>query len=124
MIDAYLSSLTAPFQVDTLLDVRTSKMKSMPGLTIMSGIDKASCNRPMKVSKLGLEGDEHDLTFHGGADKAILGCKSYMPVVTKMTWKLMTERHGKTARLTTIVGENRIQSEQKDLFPEGLARTL
>ncbi|RSL42088.1 hypothetical protein CEP53_012388 [Fusarium sp. AF-6] len=34
----------------------------------------------MKVGKLGLEGDEHDPTFHGGPDKAILGyCSSHYP---------------------------------------------
>ncbi|KAH6985745.1 pyruvate kinase-like protein [Ilyonectria sp. MPI-CAGE-AT-0026] len=32
----------------------------------------------MKLTKLGLEGDEHDPTFHGGPDKAILGyCSSH-----------------------------------------------
>ena len=65
----------APFTVDKLIEVRTSGMKKMPGLNVESGIDKKVCGRPMKISKLGLEGDEHDLTFHGGPDKAILGCK-------------------------------------------------
>jgi MOSC domain-containing protein YiiM len=65
----------APFEVDTLLEIRTSKMKRMTGLEIMSGIDKKICPKPMKINKLGLEGDEHDPTFHGGVDKAILGCK-------------------------------------------------
>lgn len=67
--------LDAPFEVDKLLEVRISPMKKMPGLRVESGIDKKLCNGPMRVSKLGLEGDEHDPTFHGGVDKAILGCK-------------------------------------------------
>ena len=67
--------LTAPFEVDKLLEIRTSRMKTMPGLKIQSGIDKTLCPGAMKISKLGLEDDEHDLTFHGGPDKAILGCK-------------------------------------------------
>ncbi|KAG9252033.1 pyruvate kinase-like protein [Emericellopsis atlantica] len=72
--------LTAPFEADRLLEIRTSAMKQMPGLTIMSGIDKKLCNRPMKIDEVGLEGDEHDLTFHGGPDKAVLGyCSSHYP---------------------------------------------
>ncbi|KAJ4185420.1 hypothetical protein NW755_008416 [Fusarium falciforme] len=70
--------LSRPFGVDRLLEIRTSRMKKMPGLEVMSGIDKKMCLGPMKVSKLGLEGDEHDPTFHGGPDKAILGyCSSH-----------------------------------------------
>lgn len=65
----------SPFEVDTLLEVRTSGMKNMPGLKVLSGIDKKICPQPMKLTKLGLQGDEHDMTFHGGPDKAILGCK-------------------------------------------------
>jgi len=63
------------FASDTILEVRTSRMKTMPGLTIESGIDKTIRNGAVQVSKLGIDGDEHDPTFHGGVDKAILGCK-------------------------------------------------
>lgn len=66
----------SPFQEDSLLEIRVSHMKKMPGLDVMSGIDKTICDMPMRISKLGLDGDEHDPTFHGGPDKAILGCKS------------------------------------------------
>jgi MOSC domain-containing protein YiiM len=66
----------SPFKADSLLEIRVSHMKKMPGLDVMSGIDKTLCDMPMHVSKLGLEGDEHDPTFHGGPDKAILGCES------------------------------------------------
>ncbi|KAI8299170.1 Carnitine monooxygenase reductase subunit [Colletotrichum sp. SAR11_240] len=72
--------LRAPFVSDTLLEVRTSTMKKMPGLEIESGIDKNLRNGPIRVSFLGLEDDEHDPTFHGGVDKAIHGyCSSHYP---------------------------------------------
>lgn len=45
----------------------------MPGLSIQSGIDKQSRLGKIPVTFLGLEADEHDLTFHGGRDKAIHG---------------------------------------------------
>lgn len=75
MLDFAVDPFATPFEADTLLEIRTSGMKLMPGLTITSGIDKELCDRPMKLGKLGLEGDEHDPTFHGGPDKAILGCE-------------------------------------------------
>lgn len=74
-MDTSKIDLTAPFLEDQLLEVRISKMKKMPGLDIMSGIDKSVCDRSWYVNKLGLEGDEHDPTFHGGIDKAVHGCK-------------------------------------------------
>lgn len=70
-----MSYLDAPFEVDTLLEIRTSRMKTMPGTNIKSGIDKKPCSGRMKIDKLGLTGDEHDPTFHGGLDKAIMGCE-------------------------------------------------
>lgn len=75
-VDTWAANFTAPFEVDKLLEVRMSGMKKMPGLNVNTGIDKKICDGPMKIGKLGLEGDWHDLTFHGGPDKAILGCKS------------------------------------------------
>ncbi len=66
--------LFAPFEKDTILEIRTSKMKTMPGLTIQSGIDKQSRSGKIRVTFLGLADDEHDPTFHGGKDKAIHGC--------------------------------------------------
>ncbi|KAL6866083.1 hypothetical protein ACO1O0_002183 [Amphichorda felina] len=80
MLDFAVDPFATPFEADTLLEIRTSGMKLMPGLTITSGIDKELCDRPMKLGKLGLEGDEHDPTFHGGPDKAILGyCSAHYP---------------------------------------------
>ncbi|KAK7749992.1 hypothetical protein SLS62_008101 [Diatrype stigma] len=72
--------LFAPFERDIILEVRTSRMKTMPGLTIQSGIDKIPRTDRIPVSFLGLEADEHDPTFHGGVDKAVHGyCSSHYP---------------------------------------------
>jgi MOSC domain-containing protein YiiM len=49
-------------------------MKLMPGLTVESGIDKSIIEGTIWVGKTGLEGDEHDLTFHGGPTKAVHAC--------------------------------------------------
>ncbi|CAF9917903.1 MAG: hypothetical protein GOMPHAMPRED_001409 [Gomphillus americanus] len=65
---------------DTIIELRTSRMKKMPGLQIKSGIDKQIVSTPIRLSKLGLTDDEHDLVFHGGPDKAVLGyCVSHYP---------------------------------------------
>lgn len=53
----------------TLLELRTSKLKKFG--TVLSGIDKTPIHIPLYVSATGLTDDEHDLTFHGGVDKAI-----------------------------------------------------
>ncbi|GAB1313862.1 hypothetical protein MFIFM68171_04072 [Madurella fahalii] len=58
---------------DTILEVRTGRMKPMRGLTVESGIDKTVRDGPVRVTKTGLEEDEHDPTFHGGVDKAVHG---------------------------------------------------
>ncbi|KAK9426179.1 putative MOSC domain-containing protein [Seiridium unicorne] len=72
--------LDAPFQEDIILEVRSSKMKTMPGLTIRSGIDKLIRQGTVPVNILGIEDDEHDPTFHGGIDKAVHGyCSSHYP---------------------------------------------
>ncbi|KAI0146151.1 PK beta-barrel-protein domain-containing protein-like protein [Xylariaceae sp. FL1272] len=74
------ADLTAPFESDVILEIRTSKMKTMPGLTIQSGIDKQLRSDRIPVTFTGLDADEHDLTFHGGRDKAIHGyCSSHYP---------------------------------------------
>ncbi|KAJ2993148.1 hypothetical protein NUW58_g1932 [Xylaria curta] len=57
--------LFAPFERDIILEVRTSTMKTMPGLTIQTGIDKQVRTGKVPVTFLGLDADEHDLTFHG-----------------------------------------------------------
>ncbi|KAK3309146.1 pyruvate kinase-like protein [Chaetomium strumarium] len=72
--------LYRPFTSDTILEVRTGRMKPLSGLTVQSGIDKIIRDGPVRVTETGLEGDEHDPTFHGGVDKAIHGyCCSHYP---------------------------------------------
>lgn len=63
--------LNAPFETPVLLHLRTAKMQTMKNLSITTGIYKVP--RPDRVfcSSTGLESDEHDLTFHGGIDKAV-----------------------------------------------------
>jgi MOSC domain-containing protein YiiM len=67
-------NLGEPCISDKLLEIRVGQMKRMEGLTVDSGIDKTCVSQPIRVSFLGLEGDEHDPTFHGGIDKAVHGC--------------------------------------------------
>lgn len=58
------------FPPPTLLEeIRTSKLR--PFGPVLSGIDKQVRSGRLYVSPLGLSEDEHDLTFHGGIDKAI-----------------------------------------------------
>ncbi|CAN8106499.1 unnamed protein product [Discula destructiva] len=65
---------------DTILEVRSGKLKKYKGLNIESGIDKSLLNGPVRIGKLGIDGDEHDLTFHGGPDKAVHGyCCTHYP---------------------------------------------
>jgi MOSC domain-containing protein YiiM len=63
--------LWAPWQKATLIQVRTSKMAKMRGLNIYTGIYKMPRTTRVFCSSIGLESDEHDLTFHGGVDKAV-----------------------------------------------------
>ncbi|KAI5860050.1 PK beta-barrel-protein domain-containing protein-like protein [Durotheca rogersii] len=71
--------LFAPCERDIILEVRSSRMVTMPGLKIESGIDKKPRSGRIPVSFIGLDADEHDLVFHGGRDKAIHGycCSHY-----------------------------------------------
>jgi MOSC domain-containing protein YiiM len=67
-------NLRAPFARDTLLEVRSGKIKPLRGLNVLSGIDKTVLDGLVHIGLNGIDGDEHDYTFHGGPDKAILGC--------------------------------------------------
>ncbi|KAK0614235.1 pyruvate kinase-like protein [Immersiella caudata] len=70
--------LWAPFTSDVLLEVRSGQMKLLPGSTTLSAIDKSLIDGPVYVGADGIADDEHDLTFHGGPDKSILGfCSSH-----------------------------------------------
>lgn len=72
--------LWAPFTNDTILEVRSGRLKKYKGLNIESGIDKTILDGPVHIGMLGIDGDEHDLTFHGGPDKAVHGyCSTHYP---------------------------------------------
>ncbi|KAK1749947.1 pyruvate kinase-like protein [Echria macrotheca] len=72
--------LRAPFTRDTLLEVRSGELKPLGGLDVLSGIDKSILEGPVHIGLNGIDGDEHDYTFHGGPEKAILGyCSSHYP---------------------------------------------
>lgn len=68
--------LDAPFISDKILEVRSGKLKPMPGLAVLSGIDKSACDGPVSVGRTGIVHDEHDYTFHGGPEKAVHACKA------------------------------------------------
>ncbi|CAG8957946.1 hypothetical protein HYFRA_00000288 [Hymenoscyphus fraxineus] len=56
----------------TVVEVRTSGMKDMRGMeSVQTGIYKETRGERVWCGAEGLEGDEHDLTFHGGPDKAL-----------------------------------------------------
>jgi MOSC domain-containing protein YiiM len=55
-----------------LQEVRTGQIKSVFGPGIASAIFKAPVTVPVKVTKLGLEGDHQAFEDHGGLDKALL----------------------------------------------------
>lgn len=95
-------------------------MKKMPNLNVLSGIDKKICGHPMKVNKLGLEGDEHDPTFHGGPDKAILGCKAF----TFAQRLPVADTCYQIAPPTIPIGRRLILRQRTGSFRAALARTL
>ncbi|KAH9212158.1 phenoxybenzoate dioxygenase subunit beta [Leptodontidium sp. 2 PMI_412] len=64
-------NLDASWHNDTVLQLRTSKMKPMHNLSISTGIYKQPRTTRVFCSSTGLESDEHDPTFHGGVDKAV-----------------------------------------------------
>lgn len=66
--------LEATFESDQLLELRTGRMKKLPGLEVLSGIDKGVRSGSLWLGKLGFEEDEHDPTFHGGPEKSVLSC--------------------------------------------------
>jgi len=63
--------LDTPFNNVRITQLRTSTMKPMLNLSIQTGIYKTPCTERIWCSSTGLESDEHDLTFHGGVDKAV-----------------------------------------------------
>lgn len=54
--------LDAPWENERIVEIRTSRMQVMRGLTIMTGIYKEKRGERVYCGWEGLEGDEHDLT--------------------------------------------------------------
>jgi MOSC domain-containing protein YiiM/ferredoxin-NADP reductase len=67
-----IKTLEQPFSEDIILQVRTGKAKPVFGLTLQSAIYKTARKEPVKISKLGCEGDEHVFHAHGGPEKALM----------------------------------------------------
>lgn len=118
--------LAAPFENDVILEVRRSKMKTMPGLKIQSGIDKTPCEGRIAVSFLGLEEDEHDLVFHGGRDKAVHGCACRPtpspPWVSSLTWSRPLTCGSKTVPHITLPGRPSTRRRLRASVPGPLVR--
>lgn len=72
MADNEVEILSQPFQAERLVQVRTGKTKPVFGLPVLSAIFKTPKKGLLKVTKLGLEGDQQAFEFHGGFDKALL----------------------------------------------------
>ena len=65
------TNLSSPFTSTKITQLRTSKMQQMRNLDIQTGIYKIPRIERLFCSSTGLQDDEHDLTFHGGPDKAV-----------------------------------------------------
>ena len=65
------TDLSTPFTSIKITQLRTSKMQQMRNLDIQTGIYKTPRTEQVFCSLTGLQDDEHDLTFHGGPDKAV-----------------------------------------------------
>jgi MOSC domain-containing protein YiiM/ferredoxin-NADP reductase len=64
-----------------LQEVRTGRIRSVFDSGVRSAIYKDPRNGPVKVTKLGCEGDQQAYKFHGGPDKALLWyCSSHYDV--------------------------------------------
>ncbi len=133
--------LYAPVTTDRILEVRTGKMKPLRGNKGLSGIDKQACDEPMFINKMGIAGDEHDMTFHGGVDKAVHGCEyrpalllllfpvRYLPCSSvsfphEMEGSCNLTRDLQTAPRTTHLGSKSFRPRRSDSCRGGSGRTL
>lgn len=64
--------LDDPFTEEAILQVRTGKVKTVFGISLQSAIYKTARKQPVKVTKLGIEGDEQAFHLHGGPEKALM----------------------------------------------------
>lgn len=56
---------------DVLLSLRTGKIRPLGGVKLRSAINKSAREGRVKVTELGLVGDEQQYVAHGGVDKAL-----------------------------------------------------
>ncbi|KAL5872206.1 hypothetical protein ACKVWC_007838 [Pyricularia oryzae] len=63
--------LSSPVTEDEVLEVRSGKLRNFDGTNVMTGIYKTTHDDSVTVTEMGIQGDEHDYTFHGGTDKAV-----------------------------------------------------
>ncbi|KAF2138207.1 uncharacterized protein K452DRAFT_290792 [Aplosporella prunicola CBS 121167] len=66
------AAFETPFTSETLIRVRTGKIKSIPGTEIKSAINKTIRQGRVFISKHGVQDDEQEFERHGGPDKAVM----------------------------------------------------
>ncbi|RGP78663.1 hypothetical protein FLONG3_3200 [Fusarium longipes] len=74
MAAMYKSSAVCPAPLpptDTILSLRTGKVRPFGGVNIRSAINKRERQGKWEVTPFGLVGDEHDYVHHGGLEKAL-----------------------------------------------------
>lgn len=66
-----IADLPPSFTSEPLLQLRTGRTRHIRGTSIKSGIYKSTHIDPVRLTKLGFEGDEHVYEHHGGLEKAV-----------------------------------------------------
>ncbi|KAH9209945.1 putative vanillate O-demethylase oxidoreductase [Leptodontidium sp. 2 PMI_412] len=104
-----IDSNRLPQHVDTLLQVRTGKIKPVFTISERSAIFKTALTAPVKVGTLGCDGDEQAFKAHGGPDKALMQYAS-------QHYALWKEEIPQNAHLFTLggFGENLLASNMSE----------
>ncbi|KAH7348944.1 putative vanillate O-demethylase oxidoreductase [Rhexocercosporidium sp. MPI-PUGE-AT-0058] len=107
--DAMIDRSSLARHVDTLLQVRTGKIKPVFTISEKSAIFKTALTAPVKVGKLGCDGDEQAFKSHGGPDKALMQYAS-------QHYALWKEEIPQKAHLFTLggFGENLVASKMSE----------
>ncbi|PVH73804.1 putative vanillate O-demethylase oxidoreductase [Cadophora sp. DSE1049] len=95
--------------IDTLIQVRTGKIKPVFTISEKSAIFKSPLNSPVMVRTLGCDGDEQAFKNHGGPDKALMQYAS-------QHYALWKEEIPQNAHLLTLggFGENLVASNMSE----------
>src|SRR4051812_45794385 len=67
-----IRSLEQPWTSETLVELRTGKIKTAFGPKIRTAIYKSTHNEPINVTKLIIGADEHAFEYGGGPDRVLL----------------------------------------------------